>query len=112
MIEEFNQRVSNAHSAHYLNGLCMLVDTSINASPNANQIYHLYSTGKITHQKGAWAYLKRSEFTIDDTISNAKNLPFKFPLIQDNNITYAILTQKECIEFRKEMEDIISKYNL
>ena len=109
MVEEFNKRISNAHYAHYIDGESGLIDRSINASPNGNQIYHLYSTGKITHQKGAWAYLQRSEFTIKGDIVGAKKVAFKLPLIQDDDISYAILTQEECETFRKEMENVIEK---
>lgn len=106
MVKEFNKRISNAHYAHYIDGESGLIDRSINSSPNGNQIYHLYSTGKITHQKGAWAYLLRSEFTIKCDIVGAKNKGFNFPLIQ-NDISYAILTETECNTFRKEMEKIV-----
>ena len=108
IVEEFNKRIAKAHYDHYIDGSSGLIDTSINASPNTNQIYHLYSTGKLSHQKGAWAYLERSEFAVKGDIVGAKKLPFKFPLNQDN-ISYAILTQEECNTFRKEMENIISK---
>ena len=40
-----------------------------------------------------------------------KIIAFKFPLIQEDDITYAILTQEECNTFRQEMEIIISKLN-
>lgn len=109
MVEEFNQQISKAHYAHYIDGESGLIDRSINASPNANQIYHLYSTGKFTHQKGAWAYLQRSEFTIKGDIVGARKMAFKLPLVQDDDISYAILTQEECNTFRKEMESLISK---
>ena len=108
IIEEFNKRIAKAHYAHYIDGESGLIDRSTNASPNANQIYHLYFTGKITHQKGAWAYLERSEFVIKGDIIGVKKVAFKLPLIQDD-ISYAILTQEECSAFRKEMEHIVSK---
>ena len=111
MVEEFNKRIAKAHFEHYIDGSSGLIDTSINASPNANQIYHLYSTGKITHQKGAWAYLERSEFVVTGNITGAKNMAFKFPLLQDD-ISYAILTQEECNTFRREMETIVSSLSL
>jgi hypothetical protein len=108
MVEEFNARIKKAHYDHYIDGSSGLIDSNINASPNTNQIYHLYSTGKITHQKGAWAYLERSEFDVKGNIFGAKNMAFKFPLNQED-ISYAILTQEECNTFRKEMENMVSK---
>ena len=116
MAEELNDRVSVAHYAHYTDTPNGLVDTGMNSSPNENQIYHLYSTGRITHQKGAWAYLQRSEFTLKSEIVGAKKYGFKFPLLSDNDetSTYAILTKVECHLYRMEMEQIIndSKYKM
>ena len=116
MVEELNEIVSVAHYAHYAECNAGLVDTSAGASPNENQIYHLYSTGKITHQKGAWAYLHRSEFTLKNDLVGAKKRGFKFPLQseQDETVTYAILTKIECHMYRMEMEKIIdeSKYRM
>lgn len=116
MVEELNEIVSAAHYAHYAECATGLVDTSAKASPNENQIYHLYSTGKITHQKGAWAYQQRSEFTLNSSLAGAKKRGFKFPLQsdQDETVTYAILTKIECHMYRMEMEKIIdeSKYRM
>lgn len=33
------------------------------AAPNENTIYHIYSDGEITEQKGSWAYGRRNERT-------------------------------------------------
>lgn len=108
-IEEFNKRVVDAHNSHYKNGQNELIDTNPNASPNANQIYHFYSNGEITCQKGAWAYLQRSEFNREYAILGARNYPFKFIEEGEHGKTYAILTEEECYEFRKKMEDIMSR---
>ena len=35
-----------------------------NETPNANIIYHVYSDGEITYQKGGWVYQQRSVFTL------------------------------------------------
>ena len=43
IVEEFNKCIAKTHYGHYINGTSGLIDNSINASPNANQIYHLYS---------------------------------------------------------------------
>jgi hypothetical protein len=103
-INLLNQNIINAHNSYYVNGENTLIDKSLNASPNGNQIYHLYSNGKITHQKGAWAYLNRSEFQIVNEIPGARKIPFKFVNEGTNGITYAILTIKECIYYREQME--------
>ena len=109
LIEEFNQRVIKAHNFHYENNPDGLIDRSKTASPNGNQIYHFYSNGEITFQKGAWAYRQRSEFNLEYSLNNSKNFAFKFVNLAADNITYAILTQNECENFRKEMEEIIKK---
>ena len=113
LIEDFNKRVITAHKAHYESNPSGLIDEGPNASPNQNQIYHLYSSGDITHQKGAWAYLRRSEFHIKDFISGAEELPFCFvEKTTQRKITYAVLTQEECLKFREEMLTIINNKNL
>ena len=63
-------------------------------SPNGNIIYHIYSNGEITYQKGGWAYQQRSEFT-EKYQSFKKNYVDIFPIkIQDynNKLSYAIVT--------------------
>jgi hypothetical protein len=75
-------------------------------SPNANIIYHLYSDGTITRQKGGWAYLKRSLTDIYDKCINKNNF-FTFPY--KGNIsgdTYAIIELENCIKIRKLIFDI------
>ena len=42
-----------------------LVDRTEKLSPTENTIYHLYSDGEITEQKGSWAYTQRSERTVE-----------------------------------------------
>ena len=108
IIDEFNKRIIESHLAHYKNGQNELIDLSDNASPNENQIYHLYSNGEITHQKGAWAYLKRSEFNIEYEITGANKLSFKFVKEALDGTSYVILTEKECHIFREEMKKIVS----
>ena len=67
-------------------------------SPNGNIIYHIYSDGEITYQKGGWAYLQRSEFT-DKYSTCRKNYPDIFPLKRDyksqNTYGYAIVTEDD-----------------
>ncbi len=107
-INEFNQRVINAHNEHYKNSPSGLIDKSTDASPNGNTIWHLYSDGTITFQKGAWAYGRRSEFT-DSYSFNNKGIPFKFVLEAADDTTYAILTNEECKQFREEMVKLLGK---
>jgi len=105
-IFEFNRRVIKAHNNHYINNIDGLIDMSKNANPSENQIYHLYSNGEITYQKGAWAYLKRSEFNLEYEIPGAKYMSFSFLMDreEDSVKTYAILTKQECLSFREQMK--------
>jgi len=114
LIEDFNKRVNEAHFAHYKTSPYGLVDNTEKQSPNENVIYHLYNDGEITHQKGSWAYLKRSEFpnnVKDEIIITAKKLrnQFVFPkkIEKDVGLSYAILTKEECHKFNMEMKDIL-----
>jgi hypothetical protein len=108
IINNFNERVISAHNAHYEQSSSGLIDTSANASPNGNQIYHFYSNGEITFQKGAWAYLQRSEFNHTYGIPEAKYLPFKFLKEAADGTSYVILTKEECLSFAEEMKQICS----
>ncbi len=116
-IADLCQRVVNAHNSHIVNGLCELIDRSPGASPNGNQIYHLYSDGEITFQKGAWAYEKRGENTYyhfetpsyrAHTLFYNNNTLFKFSINSCHGLTYSILTREECVAFRDEMKEIMN----
>ena len=81
-------------------------------SPNGNTIYHLYSDGEITYQKGGFAYLNRTEFPDESAIDNNNNNNNRldinnFPLIRhgNNNVKYGYLiaTRENCIAIRNEM---------
>jgi len=57
-MKQLNDEIVAAHNKHYEaspTGLWMPKE-----SPNGNTIYHLYSDGEITYQKGGWAYLQCS----------------------------------------------------
>ncbi len=108
IINNFNERVISAHNAHYEKSPSGLIDTGANASPNGNQIYHFYSNGEVTFQKGAWAYLQRSEFNHTYGIPEAEYLPFKFLKEAADGTTYVILTKEECLSFAEEMKQICS----
>jgi len=72
-----------------------------NASPNGNWIYHIYSDGEITHQKGGFAYLMRSEFTEKSPVLGFKG-DVVFPK-QGPTHSYAIVTEEHANLIREEM---------
>lgn len=70
-------------------------------SPNVNRIYHIYTDGEITNQKGGWAYRHRSEFTIKFPIHGY--FPhLEFPLNMGNR-GYAIVTEQDAYLIRDMM---------
>ena len=89
-MEELNKKICELHNPN-------LVDRS--KAPNDNLIYHLYSDGTITYQKGGDVYGMRSMFDLKGRIWGLSGL-FTFPMKAQDCTTYAILTEKECIEFR------------
>lgn len=104
-----NSQIIEAHNKHYLNSPTGLVNPK--ESPNENIIYHLYSMGSFTSQKGGWAYLQRSEFEQEYDNSACKHLNLKFPKVGNGyGKTYVILTKEECILFRNKMIDLLKKY--
>lgn len=105
-IEKLNEMIIDAHNAHYLTSKTGLIMP--NESPNGNTIYHLYSDGSITYQKGGWAYRQRSEFNYKYKIDNASD-SFIFPFTAADDTTYVILTIEECEKFRKMMIDVLKK---
>jgi len=72
-------------------------------SPNGNIIYHIYSDGEITSQKGGWAYLQRSEFTSLYALQLKKKYYDLFPIKHSANISYAIVTEKDANTIRQMM---------
>lgn len=71
-------------------------------SPNGNWIYHIYSNGEITHQKGGFAYLMRTEFVEKTPVYMSSNKNIKFP-INISNYSYAIVTKEHANEIRDAM---------
>lgn len=110
-VNQFNELVNTTHNNHYINSPTGLIDVSSNASPNGNLIHHLYSNGEITFQKGAWAYLQRSEFNLHYKLDGSEKLNFQFAKKLTNNISYAILTEEECLQFREKMIELIKVHN-
>ena len=72
--------------------------------PNGNIIFHLYSSGEITFQKGGWAYLCRSEFT-ESWMSLKKNYSELFPVKSDGR-SYAIVTREDAYYIQKLMKEM------
>jgi len=106
-LEQLNKLINNVHNWHYIPSPTGLVNPK--DSPNSNQIYHLYSTGEISFQKGGWAYLQRSECISDGKISNYQKLGIKLPKEAADGSTYAILTKEECKKFRAQMIELTKK---
>lgn len=73
-----------------------------NTSPNSNTIYHLYNDGQITGQKGAWAYLNRSEFDIKYDIGYKFDVS-KFPIKRGKQFGYAIVSIADANKIRDMM---------
>ncbi len=96
-MEELNKKICERHNPK-------LVDRT--KAPNENIIYHLYSDGTVTQQKGGDAYGMRSMFDIRGRIFGLGPV-FTFP-VKSGEDTYAILTEGECMAFRKEMEEFRS----
>ena len=82
-----------------------LIDTD--KAPNENIIYHLYSDGTITRQKGSWAYGKRTIFEIKSKCLG-QNKYFKFPIesIIEGD-TYSIMTEENCNKIRCLMDELL-----
>lgn len=68
-------------------------------SPNRNIIYHIYSDGEITSQKGGWAYLQRSEFN-ENYITCKNKYNNLFPMNR-GDFTYAIVTEHDALKIQK-----------
>lgn len=84
-----------------------LVNTEL--SPLENTIYHIYSDGEITEQKGSWAYGQRNERTLSypkfDNIYQTKLFPYERKS-DFGTFGYAIVTKKDA----DEIIEMISKY--
>lgn len=105
--EQLNQLINDLHNWHYISSSTGLVNPKV--SPNGNQIYHLYSTGEISFQKGGWAYLQRSECIAEGKITNYQKLDLKLPKEAADGSSYAILTKEECTKIREQMIKLIKK---
>jgi hypothetical protein len=80
-------------------------------SPNGNMIYHIYNDGEITSQKGGWAYMRSSKFTIIEPLPNADRLGLKFKREIETSTgqmaSYSIVTCEQADEIRKEIKELL-----
>ena len=102
----------------FLNHICDFISSAHNPSlviktesPNANTIYHVYSDGEITYQKGGWAYLQRSVFTLVYPKFRDQYVDL-FPIKQTNKygsifMSYAIVTEFDA----KKIVEMLSIYD-
>jgi len=107
-IKSLNEEIINAHNKHYETSKTGLVIPT--ESPNGNIIYHLYSDGSITYEKGGWAYRQRNVFDDVYALDNYKILGLEFPKKANDGTTYVILTYNECKNFRIRMFELIADY--
>jgi hypothetical protein len=70
-------------------------------SPNGNTIYHIYSDGEITIQKGEWAYSRRIEFPLYYSLGLQLDRE-KFPS-KTLSHGYAIVTKHDATMIRNAM---------
>jgi hypothetical protein len=106
-VQQLNNDIIVAHKKHYENSPTGLINPK--ESPNGNLIYHLYSDGTITYQKGGFAYLQRSVFDEQYALKNHRKIKLKLLFVAPDDTTYVILTQDECNYFREKMEELINK---
>jgi c-di-AMP phosphodiesterase-like protein len=99
-----NKEINDAHENHYKENPTGLIFYS--KQPHDNWVYHLYSNGEITCQKGGTEYLNRSEFNISDQIRDYNKMNLNLSQ-KRKNLSYAILTEKECIYFRNGMLELL-----
>jgi hypothetical protein len=89
-LETIAEQIKKAHNPS------LVVPTE---SPNGNIIYHIYSDGEITSQKGGWAYLQRSEF--NENYNKCKNKYNDLFPMKCGNYTYAMVTRQDAIQIQK-----------
>ena len=106
-IQQLNEEIIAAHKKHYESSPTGLIQPK--ESPNGNTIYHLYSDGTITYQKGGDAYLQRSVFEEEYALKNHRKINLKLLNDAPDGTTYVILTKEECHYFREKMDNLINK---
>jgi len=96
-MNELNSKIVECHNPG-------LIDNK--KSPNENIIYHLYSDGTVTYQKGGDVYGQRSMFDLYPRFYYFDSSLLTFPLKANDGTTYAILTEEQCINFRNQMKNL------
>ena len=98
LVPEINERIVAAHNAHYDD------EHPTGLIYAKSHVFHLYNDGEITMEKGGDLYGNRTRQTYASGCRAIISKGFKFPLSNTRgDESYAILTQEECIAFRKEM---------
>lgn len=94
-MEHIKQIIISAHNPSLIND---------KEAPNGNTIYHIYSDGEITSQKGSWAYGQRSEFTSYYPLEKSIQTDY-FPIVRTNSngnkFGYAIVTYEDALKIRE-----------
>lgn len=115
-IEEMNalsEEIKATHKAHYQNdphyGL-------VNPKNNSDHVYHLYEDGELTHQKGGFCYLSRSEFQEARPVFLRDAPKLDMPIQRITRVggkifSYAILTEEEGVLFCNKAIRIHNKYS-
>ena len=78
-------------------------------APNENTIYHIYSDGEITQQKGSWAYCNRSEFTLYLPFNKSisfENFPYHRTNSKGEKFGYAIVKYEDALKIREKISKI------
>lgn len=105
--EQLIEIINKAHNPN-------LVDNTAKMAPNENLIYHLYTDGEITEQKGSWAYLQRSERTIKYPYQYQSHVYIDkraFPLYRDTGFGYIICTESDAYRIRKLLKEYYNSIN-
>lgn len=103
-----NEEIKQAHHAHFSKDNPFGLHKP-KGNPTENTIWHFYDDCEVSHQKGGHAYKRRSEFTWRDPLFS--NSVFTLPKrIYYGDVSYAILTEEECLSFHQKVKDLISKY--
>lgn len=124
-LSALSKEITATHQAHYQTdeqyGL-------VNPKNNSDHVYHLYEDGELTHQKGGFCYLQRSEFQeMGPVILRNRNSPYGLPtpnlqLIglslplqritgSGDRVSYAILTEEEGVLLCNKVIRLHNKYS-
>ena len=110
-LSSLNKLEKTSFIRKYINDVASAMnDTTLiikDMSPNANLIYHIYSDGTITRQKGGWAYGQRTVFDVEYAFVKP-NTFFTFPNKGENTgDTYVIATIENCHKLKKLMNELL-----